>query len=129
MFDLLSFSENEAVISDSGIVLSYSQLYEETQHLKSHIPKRGLICCLCTNTIGSLVGYISGFYAQSPLILLDGERDNNYIKSYLDKYYPEYIWVPSNKKSYFLGTIIYESYDYSLIQMDYGDNCPPPFLK
>lgn len=129
MFDLLSFSENEAVISDSGIVLSYSQIYEETQNFKSHIPKRGLICCLCTNTIGSLVGYISGFYAQSPLILLDGERDNDYIKSYLDKYYPEYIWIPSNRKSDFLGTIIYDCYDYSLIQMDYGDNCPTTSLN
>lgn len=129
MFNLLSFSENKAVISDSGAVLSYAQLFKETEQLKNRIPHRGLICCLCTNTIGSLVGYLSGFSAHSPLILLDGERDNQYINSYIEKYFPEYLWMPSDRQSDFSGTIIYETYDYSLIIMDYGNKWHPTSLN
>ncbi len=122
MFDLLSFSDNIAVITDRGEVLSYAQLYQETEYLKNHLPHRGLICGLCTNTIGSLVGYLSGFSAHSPLVLLDGERDNQYIYSYIDKYLPEYLWLPSERQADFSGAVIHEAYDYSLILMDYGDN-------
>lgn len=129
MFNLLSFSDNKAVVTDSGEVLSYAQLYEETEHLKSHIPHRGLICCLCTNTIGSLVGYLSGFSAHSPLILLDGERDNQYINSYIEKYFPEYLWLPSERQSDFSGIVIHETFGYSLIMMDYGDSWIPTPLN
>lgn len=122
MFNLLSFPENKAIISDNGVVLSYAQLFKETEQLKNHLPHRGLICCLCTNTIGSLVGYLSGFSAHSPLILLDGERDNQYIDSYIEKYFPEYLWLPSERQLDFLGSVIYETYGYSLIMMDYGNN-------
>lgn len=122
LFNLLPFSDKIAVVSDNGDVLSYAQLYEETELLKNHIPHRGLICCLCTNTIGSLVGYLSGFHAHSPLILLDGERDNQYIYSYINKYLPEYLWLPSERQSDFSGTVLHETYGYSLILMDYGDN-------
>ena len=129
MFNLLSFSDNKAVITDSGEVLTYAQLNEETELLKNHIPRRGLICCLCTNTIGSLVGYLSGFRAHSPLILLDGERDSQYVNSYIEKYQPEYLWLPSAKQSDFKGAVIHESHGYSLIQMGYGDNWQPSPLN
>lgn len=125
MFNLLSYSDNKAVITDNGVVLTYAQLFEETELLKNKIPYRGLICCLCTNTVGSLIGYVSGFRAHTPLILLDGERDSQYINSYIEKYQPEYLWLPSDKHSDFKGAVIHEKYGYSLIQMDYGDNWQP----
>lgn len=128
MFNLLSFSNNKAIITDNGEELTYSQLFEETVQFKNHLPKRGLICCLCTNTIGSLVGYLSGFGAHSPLILLDGERDNHYISLYIDKYSPEYLWLPSPRRSEFTGTLIHECFGYSLVQMEYGENFHSAFL-
>ena len=125
MFNLSSFSENIAVITDRGEVLTYAQLFEETELFKKHIPYRGLICCLCTNTIGSLIGYLSGFHSHLPLVLLDGERDNQYIYSYIDKYCPEYIWISSDRYSVFSKKVIYERYGYTLIQMDYGEDWKP----
>lgn len=129
MFNLLSFSENTAVISDNGVILSYAQLFSETENLKIQIPYRGLICCLCTNTIGSLIGYLSGFSAHCPMILLDGERDDQYINSYIEKYNPEYLWVPSDRKSGFVGSIIHETHGYCLIKLGYGDNWCPTLLN
>lgn len=129
MFPLLQYKDNIAVITENGERLTYAQLFEETELLKNKIPYRGLICCLCTNTVGSLIGYVSGFRAHTPLILLDGERDNQYIDSYIEKYQPEYLWLPSDKHSVFKGAVIHESYGYSLIQMDYGDNWQPSPLN
>ena len=129
MFPLLQYKDNIAVITENGERLTYAQLFEETELLKNKIPYRGLICCLCTNTVGSLIGYVSGFRAHTPLILLDGERDNQYIDSYIQKHQPEYLWLPSDKHSVFKGAVIHESYGYSLIQMDYGDNWQPSPLN
>lgn len=125
MFPFLQYKDNIAVITDNDERLTYAQLFEETELFKNKIPYRGLICCLCTNTVGSLIGYVSGFSSHTPLILLDGERDSQYVNSYIEKYQPEYLWLPTGKQYYYKGTAIHESYGYSLIQMEYGDNWQP----
>lgn len=120
MFDLLQFSTNKAVITDDGKALTYGQLQEEVVELSKHLSMRGLICCLCENSIGSLIGYISGINNHFPLILFDGQRDTNYISSYVERYQPEYIWMPCIHQSDFNGEVIYEKYGYSLVRLTYN---------
>ncbi len=120
MFDLLRFSTNKAVITDDGKTLTYGQLHEEVVELSKHLSKHGLICCLCENSIGSLIGYVSGINNHLPLILLDGQRDTNYISSYVERYQPEYIWMPNIHQPDFNGEVIYEKYGYSLVRLTYN---------
>lgn len=120
MFSLLQYSDNIAVICENDEKLTYAQLFQEAENYKLHLPKWGLICCLCTNKLGSLVGYVSGISAGYPLIMLDGECDAVYLSGYMEHYSPEYIWMPSEKVLEIQGNVLYERFDYSLIQISYN---------
>ncbi len=120
MFSHLLFSGNIAVITEQGEKMTYDQLNEEIGLFNATIPSRGLICCLCENSLGALVGYVAGTSGNNPMILLDGGRDFNYVNSYIESYLPEYIWCPSSQVNEFAGGTLYERYGYSLIQMNYG---------
>lgn len=117
MFPLLDFSENIAIITDNDERLTYKQLFQETEEFKAHLPKWGVICCLCKNKIGSLIGYVSGICNGYPLILLDGGRDAAYCSSYFDQYLPEYVWMPSDRVSEICGNVLYERFGYSLVEV------------
>ena len=118
MFNLFQYAKNTAVISDRGEIFSYAQLSDEVEQFGLHLRKRGLVCCLCKNEIGALIGYISCICKGIPLVLLDGGRDRYYVGSYIEKYYPEYIWTPSDRYSEFNGSIIYEKHGYLLVHID-----------
>ena len=120
MFPLLHFSDKIAVITDNDIQLTYKQLYQETELFKSHLTKWGLICCLCQNKLGSLIGYISGICAGYPLVMLDGGRDDVYLSGYVKHYLPEYLWLPSDRISNIKCSVLYEKYGYSLVQLSYN---------
>lgn len=120
MFHLLQYSENIAVITDNDEQLTYGQLYQEANLIKSHLTKWGLICCLCNNKLGSLIGYVSGICFDYPLIMLDGGRDNVYLSGYIKHYLPEYLWLPSDRVSEIKGSVLYEKYGYSLVQSSYN---------
>jgi acyl-CoA synthetase (AMP-forming)/AMP-acid ligase II len=117
MFINNQYSQNIAVITDCGVTLTYAQLFDEIESFNSIFQSRGLICCLCKNTIGSFVGYVAGISSKNPLILLDGGRDMDYVSFYIKKYSPEYVWASSDRIAEFAGSIIYEKYGYSLVQM------------
>lgn len=121
MFPLLQYKDNIAVISENDDQLTYEQLYKEVEDFRSHLHQWGAICCLCKNRIGSLVGYVSGLCSGYPLIMLDGGRDSAYLSGYVKNYFPEYIWMPSERVSEVEGSVLYERYGYSLVQAVYKD--------
>ena len=122
MFHFLQFAKNTAIITDSGEQFSFAQLHNEVELFELHVPRRGLMLCLCKNEIGALVGYVSCICKGIPIVLLDGKRDSDYIDSYIAKYLPEYIWTPSYRNPEFTGSIIYECYGYSLVKMNNMSN-------
>lgn len=127
MFELLQYAKKTAAITDKGETLSYSQLHDEVEAFESHVPSRGLICCLCKNEIGALIGYVAGICHGHPLIMLDGGRDKDYVTTYIEKYHPDYLWISSEKCSEFNGIVIYERHEYSLMQLSYSTEltkCP-----
>lgn len=120
MFELLQYAENVAVITEKGESLSYAQLYDEVNKVRPYLISRGLILCLCKNEIGALIGYVAGMCNDNPLVMLDGGRDVHYVSTYIDNYYPEYIWAPSCLCAELNGSVVYEKYGYSLLEMHYS---------
>lgn len=122
MFSLLRYPDNVAVITENDEQLTYGELFHEAEIFKSHLSKWGLICCLCKNKLGSLVGYVSGICSGYPLVMLDGGRDEFYLSGYVKHYHPEYLWLPSDRVSIIKGSVLYEKYGYSLVQLSYNKN-------
>jgi acyl-CoA synthetase (AMP-forming)/AMP-acid ligase II len=116
MFELKNFANNIAVELQEGKTLSYSQLYDVADTISSAMESRKLTFCLCENTIGSLVGYVSFLIHNIPTVLLDASKDIEVIQSLIDHYQPQYVWCPTKRVDELKkGHRITEYEDYTLL--------------
>jgi acyl-coenzyme A synthetase/AMP-(fatty) acid ligase len=125
MFKKIKPSNNHtAVITDNNISLTYSELCFESKKLYSHINHRCLVICLCENSLGSLIGYISFLKNKIVPLMLDNEIDINFLENLIKIYSPEYIYAPSSLVSKFHYTKVYEKFDYVLLKTNIETSFP-----
>ena len=97
MFDLNRYSSNIAVETEQGKRLTYAQLEKDTKTIAEVMKPRKFTFCLCENTLGSFVGYVSFMINNVPTVLLDGSKDIGIVQGLANHYMPEYIWIPTNR--------------------------------
>ena len=116
MWNLPEFKDNIAVVTEDGKKFSYGQLNDETEALATFVPGRCLVFNFCSNTIGSLLGYVSFINHGIVPLMLDEDIDRELLDNFLDLYKPDYLWLPSDKTTEFDGDIVYSSNGYSLLK-------------
>ncbi len=122
MFGLLNYTTYPAIVTEEGKIYTYGCLNKVAIELSKYIRKKTLVFCLCENTIGSLVGYISFINNHIPTVLLDGSKDLNMILNLINIYSPKYIWVSNHRKHEFSeGRDVYTNEDYSLLEFNVSD--------
>jgi acyl-coenzyme A synthetase/AMP-(fatty) acid ligase len=123
LFQILEkFRGRTAVVTDEGREVSYEQLIELSGEVASLLNTGSIAFCLCSNEIGSLVGYISFLHAHVPALLLDANKNQDLIKELFKIYHPRFVWAPSTKVGEFSGyRTLFESEGYSLLQFDVSD--------
>lgn len=121
MFDLKKFSGNKAIITDKGFSIEYSQLNKDANQVASQIDDHKFVFCLCSNTIGSVVGYVGCLNNGKPALLLDSELNQDSLNEILKSYRPEYIWAPKERKLNYESEVILDSWNYSLHKLVYPD--------
>lgn len=121
MWEFKKFKENIALISDRNERITYGELEEEGRKIANLISERCLVFSLCTNSIGSVIGY-TGFLNHNIVpVLLNSQMDRELLENLIESYHPSYLWVPVDKKCYFENkTVIYQCYNYVLLET--GDN-------
>ncbi len=129
MFNLDKFQNNIAVITDKGERLTYSEMKAEANRFAEAIPRNGLLFCLCENSLGSLVGYVSCLEHNIPIVLLDGFQDIILLKNLIGLYHPEYIWTSTEKIGEIGGKTIYSYALFSLQQMAYDITIDCPVIN
>lgn len=125
MWSFKEFSSKPALIADDGRQITYGELLTENDKLASVIGKRCLVFSLCSNTIGSVVGY-TGFMRNNIVpVLLNAHMDDELLNNLMDSYCPAFIWLPSHmsdKYPDFHQT--YESQGYTLLETGYKKEYP-----
>lgn len=122
MWNLDKFSDELAIISEDGLSYSYFDLSKKCNGLASEISGRCLVFCLCSNEIGSLVGYLTFINNKIVPLLLDSDIDEDMLTSLIEAYKPDYLWVPNRKSHLFeFGITRYSESDYSLIKLSYSN--------
>lgn len=121
MWDFTKHQDNIAIIDENGVSLTYAELLEENGKIFASINRRCLAFCLCTNTIGSILGYTSFVQSGIVPVLLNAHLEKELLSNLLDKYCPSYLWVPSNQVCEFekMDTV-YSAYEYTLLKTSYG---------
>lgn len=133
MFDLLTFKDRHAVITDRNEVLTYGQFAEEVENFAAHY-KGGFVFTLCENVLGSFVGYMACMNKHIPQVLLDGSKDLELVLRLIGIYQPEYIWTPSDRvqevsDGFKEFKVIYEYKTYSLIHTGFPSQEINPELQ
>lgn len=96
-FDLLTYGDKTAVLTDNGEQLSYKGLYLQSQEIAAHIPAGAFVFTLCDNHLGALVGYIALLDNHIAQVLLDAAKDIDTLLQLADTYHPDFFWLPENR--------------------------------
>ena len=120
MFDndiLMQFRENDAFICSDGSRYKYSEILNFSQQISNSIPTRSLIFSKCTNSPGSIIGYVSFILSRSVPLLLKRDIDEEMLRNLIETYEPEYIWMPEEDfDDKVEGEVVLNFLGYSLVR-------------
>lgn len=120
MWNLNKFKDNTAVITESGEKYSYGQLSDFCSALVKNIKKRTLVFNMCTNELGSLVGYVGFLNAKIVPVMLKADLDLGLLTNMLECYKPAYINLPSKMAQGFNSfEKVYENLNYTLLKTNF----------
>ena len=95
-------------------------MHKENDKLYAVINRRCLTFCLCTNSIGSIVGYTAFIQNGIVPVLLNAHLEKELLNNLLYSYNPSYLWVPSEQVEEFDGMqAVYSAYEYTLLKTAY----------
>ena len=86
MWDFNRFAGRTAVVCDDGETFSYDELEQKGKALAAAVGSRCLVFNLCSNTIGSLIGYTSFINHNIVPLMLDEHIDHDLLDNFLTLY-------------------------------------------
>lgn len=93
------FPQRPALVLDGGAVLSYSELQQAVQSFKLHWQARELVFLLLDNDLSSMVSYLSALAAGAVPLLLAAGLPEHALRSLLDRYQPECVWLAASRQA------------------------------
>ena len=120
MWNFGKFKDSVAIITEQGEKITYAKLNEHCNDLTKHIKSRCLVFHLCSNEIGSLVGYVGFLQAKIVPLMLRADLDIALLKNMIDIYLPKYVNVPNSmaEKLPYLQKV-YSNLNYTLLKTDF----------
>ena len=120
MWNFGKFKDSVAIITEQGEKITYAKLNEHCNNLTKHIKSRCLVFHLCSNEIGSLVGYVGFLQAKIVPLMLRADLDIALLKNMIDIYLPKYVNVPNStaEKLPYLQKV-YSNLNYTLLKTDF----------
>lgn len=97
--------ERPALITDQGVAYTYSRLLNSVHAMSTVQEPRSLVFCLCSNTVGSLIGYLSCLAAGAVPLLLDRKMDLTLLRTLVEHYQPHAVWAPAEFSAAFSGCV------------------------
>lgn len=122
IWNLEQFKNNTAIIDEYGLAITYNDLLCAGDQICSVFPKRSLVFIMCSNTVGSVAGYVSFVNKGMVCVLLNAHLEKELLENLIDTYKPSYIWTPTEQSSeydmYGVKSMV-SLYDYSLLKTDF----------
>ncbi len=116
--NLNKYKNNIAVISETGEKITYGDAERISDELYSQIGRRTLVFCLCDNTLGTLLGYISFLKNNIVPFMVDKDINEQMLSELISTYRPEYLWMSESKSSCILTQLL--QFELSEVYTGYG---------
>lgn len=120
MWDTERYSNNIAVIEENGNQVTYAELENYNKDLAACIQKRCLVFNICTNNLGSLVGYLSFLKNKIVPLMISNDLDKGILIELISKYKPPYIYAPVGFEFPDQYEVVYSRLDYSLLKTGFS---------
>lgn len=120
LWNLEIYRNQLAIIDECGGTMTYGELAEEGDRITAVACERCLVFSLCTNSIGSVTGYVSFINSGIVPVLLNAHMEKGLLKNLLEAYQPSYLWLPDEQTDQFSGMEkVYSCYRYCLLRTPY----------
>lgn len=116
MWDLLKNKDHICLQEENGEQLSYRQVHDFGESFANVVGGRCLVFLMCSNSIGSVAGYVACMNHRIVPVLLNANIDKGLLNNLFALYHPVYIWVPASQAEQMPGSIVLEEYRYCLIK-------------
>lgn len=116
--------KNIALLEEGGAQLTYAGLAAEGRALAKAVGRRSLVFLLCRNCIGAALGYAAFLSHRIVPVMLHADMEQGALGGLLERYRPQYVWLPAGQRGNFPWEAVYESYGYTLLRTDYGKGYP-----
>lgn len=125
MWNFKQYVDNVAAISDQGERVTYQQLELAIERLIENIKERCLVFSICTNSVGSVVGYTAFINHNIVPLLLSNHLDFELLEYLINTYKPSFLWIPDSMTGRFSGlNAIYSNFNYTLMKTNFADKYP-----
>lgn len=116
MFDLKRYAGNTALVQGEARY-TYAQLDELSQSVADAAEKDTLAFIICSNTVGSIAGYVGFLNNHIVPVMVDAKIDPGFLDALLAGYHPAYIWAPDSWADRFGGSeVALSAMDYTLFK-------------
>lgn len=107
-------AQSPAAADEDGQTITYAGLLDRAHELRAAWEPRRVVFCLCTNTISSLLGYLSCLDAGAVPLLLPATLDGGLLEGLIARYRPAGLWTPRELTVRFLHFLrgAWETEDY-----------------
>lgn len=125
LWNLEKYGDHPALTDECGGVVTYGELAEERERIAAAAGGRCLVFSLCTNSIGSVAGYVSFINAGIVSVLLNAHLEKGLLQHLLAAYQPSYLWLPDEQADGFDGMEkVYGCHGYCLLKTPYDKAYP-----
>ncbi len=125
MWNFNQFADNIAFIDDNGNEVTYAKVQREGDQIAEAIGRRCLVFCMCSNTMGAVLGYTGFLKHEIVPILLSAHMDEELLQNLIDTYCPSFLWMPvALSERYAEFESIYTCWDYVLLKTAYKKEYP-----
>lgn len=115
VFDIGLYADN-VVFKTEGKIFRYNELNTLSQKLRHSIGSRCLVFLFCSNVPDAIIGYVGMLNNAIVPVMLDSELDTDMAEALIDKYRPQYLWMPASKaEAYPLYQEVFRLTDYVLL--------------
>lgn len=123
MWDLKKYGNNQVFIDDRKETMTYRELEDFSDRFYQAVGERTLLFILCTNTIGSVSGYVSCINRKVVPALLSSGIDINLLNRLIENYQPSCLWCPEDHTLTKQYKAIFREKGYCLLETGYDRKC------
>ena len=115
--DIENHSSNIAIITEQSEQISYKDLLKVADNIGKQVKKRCLVFAICKNCFESVAGYIGFLRAKAVPVLIHDTINNILFAKLIEKYKPEYIYLPVENSRLNINCTTVHSYgSYTLLK-------------